>query len=198
MAYRKVETASGSPFDGVAIRDGEIELRPLTVGDARRLFALVDADRTRLARWLPWVEDTRTERDSVRFIANAADERRRRRSLVLGLGVRGETVGTIGLHYIEWFDCSAEIGYWISASAEGRGYVTRAARALLGFSFGAAGLNRIVLRCAVGNERSRRLAERLGFQKEGVMREAHFVGGRFLDQHLYALLRREFAMPREG
>ena len=198
MAYHRIETAPGSPFEGVRIHEGEIELRPLTVGDARALFTLIDADRARLGRWLPWVEDTRTERDSARFIANAADERRRRRSLVLGLRVRAELVGTVGLHYVEWFDSSAEVGYWIAARAEGRGYVTRATRALLEFAFGVAGLNRIVLRCAVGNERSRCLAGRLGFREEGVMREAHCVGGQFLDQHLYALLRREFTMPGEG
>ncbi len=197
MAYHRVETAPGRPFEGVRLREREVELSPLMAGDARGLFAVVDADRARLGRWLPWVEDTRSERDSARFIADASEERRRRRSLVLGLRVRGELVGTLGLHGVEWCDRSAEVGYWIAARAEGRGYVTRAARALLRFAFEGADLNRIVLRCAVGNDRSRRVAERLGFREEGLMREAHHVGGRFLDQHLYALLRREFAIACE-
>jgi ribosomal-protein-serine acetyltransferase len=97
------------------------------------------------------------------------------------------------LHYVEWFDRSAELGYWIAAEVEGRGYVSRAARLVLAFAFGPAALHRIVLRCAVGNERSRSVAERLGFTQEGLLREAHRVGGRFLDQHLYAMLRRELA-----
>lgn len=167
-------------------------LRPLSVSDAGALFRLIDADRVRLGRWLPWVEETCSERDSVRFIADATDERRRRRSLVLGILVGGTLHGTVGLHYVEWFDRSAEVGYWIAASAEGKGYVTRAVRLLLAFAFGPAGLHRVVLRCAVGNDRSRAVAERLGFVREGVLREAHRVAGRFLDQHLYALLRREF------
>jgi ribosomal-protein-serine acetyltransferase len=179
------------PFERVELRDGELELRPLRAADAFVLFRLIDADRARLGRWLPWVEETRTERDSARFIADATEERRRRRSLVLAICVDGAIVGTIGLHYVEWFDRSAELGYWIASHAEGRGYVTRAAKLVLAFAFSTVALHRIVVRCAVGNERSARVAERLGLVHEGLLREAHFVGGKFLDQHLYSLLRHE-------
>lgn len=180
-----------SPFERVEIRDAEIDLRPLVPTDAPLLFRLIDVDRPRLAAWLPWVEETRTERDSARFITDAAEERRLRRSLVLGLFVQGGLAGTIGLHYLEWYDRSAELGYWIGAHLEGRGHVRRAARAFLGFAFGTVALHRVVVRCAVGNERSQRVAERLGFRREGLLREAHRVGGRYIDQHLYALLRSE-------
>jgi ribosomal-protein-serine acetyltransferase len=125
----------------------------------------------------------------LRFIDDATDERRRRRSLVLGIVVDGVLGGTIGLHYVDWFDRSAEIGYWIASALEGRGYVTRATQQLLGLAFGAAGLHRLVIRCAMDNVRSRRVAERLGFRVEGLLREAQWVGGRFVDQHLLALLR---------
>lgn len=182
---------AASPFERVEIRDAEIELKPLVGADAPALFRLIDTDRLRLSAWLPWVEETRTERDSVRFITDATEERRQRRSLVLGLYVHGALGGTIGLHYLEWFDRSAELGYWIGSHLEGRGYVGRAARGLLGFAFGTVGLHRVVVRCAVGNTRSRRVAERLGFREEGLLKEAHRVGGRYLDQHLFALLRSE-------
>jgi ribosomal-protein-serine acetyltransferase len=72
-------------LDDLEIRDGEVVLRPLGLGDAPALFRLIDADRDRLGRWLPWVAETRTEADTVRFIADAAEERRRRRTLVLGI-----------------------------------------------------------------------------------------------------------------
>jgi ribosomal-protein-serine acetyltransferase len=184
------------PFERVDIRDHELWLRPLLAADAFALFRLIDAERERLGRWLPWVDETRSERDSARFIADATEERRRRRSLVLAMCVEGAVVGTIGLHYVEWFDRSAELGYWITSGAEGRGIVTRAARALLGFAFGTVGLHRIVVRCAVGNDRSARVAERLLMRREGLLREAHFVGGKFLDQHLFALLRHEHVADR--
>ncbi len=192
MAHSPAREASASPFEGIDVHDGELGLRVLTASDAPALFDLIETDRVRLGRWLPWVGETRTEADSARFIADAADERRRRRSLVLGIAVAGELAGTVGLHYVDWFDRTAEVGYWIGAHFEGRGYVTRAVRALLGVAYGAAGLHRLVIRCADGNDRSRRVAERLGFRREGLLREAQWVGGRFLDQHLYALLHQEF------
>jgi ribosomal-protein-serine acetyltransferase len=188
MAQHRAQDLPASAFEGVELRDGEILLRPLGAVDAAPLFRLIDADRDRLGRWLPWVEETRTERDSARFVADAAEERRRRRSLVLGIFVRGTLAGTVGLHYLEWFDRSAELGYWIGARAEGRGYVTRAARRVTSFAFERAGLHRLVVRCAVGNDRSRRVAERLGFRWEGLLRESHRVGDRFFDQHLFSLL----------
>lgn len=193
MASSRPQTISAAAFNRVELFDDDVGLRPLVATDAPALFRLIDADRGRLGQWLPWVDETRTEADSVRFIADAGEERQRRRSLVLGIFILGELSGTIGLHYIEWFDRSAELGYWIRRDREGKGYVGRAARTLLEFAFTAAGLNRIVIRCAIGNERSRRVAERLAFRCEGVLREAHFVRGRYLDQHLFALLRREFS-----
>ena len=192
MAPARPQAISAAAFNRVEIADGALVLRPLSVEDAPALFRLIEADRERLGQWLPWVDDTRTESDSTRFIVDAAEERQRRRSLVLGIYVDDELAGTIGLHYIEWFDRSAELGYWIASRREAQGWVTRAAHGVLGFAFRAAGLNRVVIRCAIGNDRSRRVAERLGFRREGILREAHFVRGRYLDQHLFALLRREF------
>lgn len=192
MLRNRAHQAFASPFEHVDLRDGELRLRPLVAPDAPSLFRLIETDRERLGRWLPWVEETCTEADSARFIADAADERQRRRSLVLGILVGGTLAGTVGLHYVDWFDRSAELGYWIASNAEGHGHVTRAARAVLVLAFGAAALNRLTIRCAVGNERSRQVAERLGFRHEGLLREAQRVGDRFLDQHLFALVRRDF------
>lgn len=194
MGHIAGSASSTSPFDGIEVRDRDLVLRTLASADAPVLFRLIDADRERLGRWLPWVEETRTEVDTARFIADAADERRRRRSLVLGIVIDGTLGGTLGLHYVDWFDRSAEIGYWIASCREGRGYVTRAARRMIEVAFGTVGLHRLVIRCAIDNARSRRVAERLGFRREGLLREAQWVGGRFLDQHLFALLRGEIVL----
>ena len=82
-AHSRASVPSLSPFDGVEIRDGNLVLRTLdSCRDVSALFTIIDADRERLGRFLPWVEETRTEGDTLRFIDDAADERRRRRSLV--------------------------------------------------------------------------------------------------------------------
>src|SRR5947209_1146194 len=116
--YHRATERFASPFERIDICDGELRLRPPVATDAPALFALIEGNRARLGSWLPWVEDTRSEADSARFIGDAADERHRRRSLVLGIFVEGALAGTVGLHYVDWFDRVAELGYWIAAHAE--------------------------------------------------------------------------------
>ncbi len=72
-------------------------------------------------------------------------------------------------------------------SAQGRGFATESTNALLRFAFGALGMRRVGLTHAEGNERSRRVAEKLGFRAEGVQRGASLLpGGRIADKRVYA------------
>lgn len=80
-------------------------------------------------------------------------------------------VGMIGLHHAE--SGSAEIGYWLAASARGLGYVAEAAHAVIAFAFGPPlALKRVEWRAGVGNTASARVARGLGFQYEGLLRQA--------------------------
>lgn len=69
---------------------------------------------------------------------------------------------------------NALIGYWMSAPARGHGYLTEAAEAVLDFGFApeGLGLSRVEWRAIVGNTASARVAQRLGFQYEGRLRQA--------------------------
>ena len=69
---------------------------------------------------------------------------------------------------------------------------TCAARSVLVYGFGPLHLNRVELRCASTNERSIRLAERLGFTREGMLRQEEYLNGVFVDHLVYGLLRSEF------
>ncbi len=70
--------------------------------------------------------------------------------------------------------------------------MTRAAAALLRYLFEDRGLNRVEIHCEPENTKSRAVAERLGFRKEGLLRQAELVGGRFVDNALFALLREDW------
>lgn len=85
-----------------------------------------------------------------------------------------ELVASIGLHRIVEHSTGgdAEIGYWVTASARGNGYLVEAARAVVDWAFDELGLARLGWRAVAGNVPSARAARSLGFRYEGLGRQA--------------------------
>lgn len=170
-------------------------VRTYTLDDAATVFALVDAERERLRRWMPWVDATETVEDQRRWIERSIGAEHDREANGIWL-TDGTLVGTIGLS-VNTLENGGEIGYWIAEPYEGRGLVTRACAAMLDFAFDRLRLHRVMIRAAVANARSRAIAERLGFTEEGVLREAGLVDtGEYLDLVVYGMLDREWPEHR--
>lgn len=93
---------------------------------------------------------------------------------VWGMYADGELVGMIGLHHIVEHRAGghAELGFWVTAGARGRGYLVEAARAVLDWGFAELGLARVRWQAVVGNVPSARAARALGFRFEGTLRQA--------------------------
>jgi ribosomal-protein-serine acetyltransferase len=85
------------------------------------------------------------------------------------------------------------IGYWLAAPWQGKGIMTTACAALIDHAFKELKLHRVEIRCATGNARSRAIPERLGFVKEGVIRQGEWVNDRFLDLAVYGMLATDWA-----
>ena len=107
----------------------------------------------------------------------------------MGIWQDGVMVGGLLFFPLDRRVRATEIGYWLGERAAGRGLMTRAARAMLGFAIEELNVNRVGLQAEVGNQRSRAVAERLGFTLEGIRRQA-WVGsdGAFVDMASYSLL----------
>ncbi|MEO7049127.1 MAG: GNAT family protein, partial [Ferruginibacter sp.] len=101
--------------------------------------------------------------------------------------------GRIGLHYWNRQNNTAAIGYWLTKDALGKGIIIRACKALIDYGFSEMGLNRIEIKAATTNLKSQAIPEKLGFKKEGILREAEIVNGRYLDLVLFSLLKNEYA-----
>ncbi len=101
---------------------------------------------------------------------------------------RDVIVGVIGFHRLDRENRSASIGYWLAETAQGKGIVTAAARALLTHAFAVYKVNRIEVRAGTDNTRRRRVAEHLGFDQEGVLRLSERVGDRYVDHVVYSML----------
>ncbi len=170
-----------------------LELRSLRLADAEPLFARVAANRGRLRRWLPWVEDTRALDDSRAYILRMQAQAKAGLGLTFGLWWKERLIGVAGFTWIAQAHCAAAIGYWLDQDAEGYGHMTAAVSALLRHGFRELGLNRIEIRAGVRNRRSRAIPRRLGFRHEGTLRQAEWVDGRFVDHAVYGLLASEWA-----
>ncbi|MBQ0890511.1 GNAT family N-acetyltransferase [Streptomyces sp. RM72] len=168
-----------------------LRLRPFAEADADFLYALhSNAHVMRYWDSPPWTERAR----AGRFLAmcrTMADE---------GTGVRvaverasdGALVGWCCL--VEWNPDyrSASLGYCLDEAMWGRGYATEAAHALLTWAFGTLDLNRVQAEADTRNAASARVLEKIGFVREGTLREDCVVGGEVSDSWVYGLLRREW------
>ena len=172
-------------------------LRLLERHHAEELYALCDANRERLHPWLPWIDVTHSPADARQFIEGALAQYAAGNGFHAGLFEEnsGAIAGCVGLHPIDHANRTVSLGYWIAAGHEGKGLITRAVAAVTSHCFSQLGLQRVEIRCAVENHRSRAVAERLGFHREGVLRSAQFAGGRWLDLYLYARIRTDEDPP---
>ena len=111
--------------------DARTRLRPVRSGDAKVLFALTDANRAHLREWLPWIDATRTEKDTGTFVQDCVERAGQTRAFTGVIEHRGELCGVAGYNWIDAANRACEIGYWLSADHVGRGIMTGCCRALI-------------------------------------------------------------------
>jgi RimJ/RimL family protein N-acetyltransferase len=148
-------------------------IRPPQAGDGPAFYAAVNASREHLRRFLPWVDSSHlTREDSENSARLFQSKYLARTDVVLGLFDRKtqQLYGGSGMHRIDWSLPSFEIGYWIHKDHEGQGLVTEAVLAITRYAFQQLQAKRVEIRCETDNVRSRAVAERLGFERDGILR----------------------------
>jgi ribosomal-protein-serine acetyltransferase len=169
-----------------------IEVRPLEEYHAGELYYAVERNREHLRRFLPWVDRTRGVQDVHNFLTGAIEAFVRGEEMHAGIFVYGKLAGSIGHHLIDTLNRNVSIGYWLDAALEGKGVMTRCCGRLVRYLFEECRMHRVEIRCAVDNMRSCAIPARLGFAREGVLREAQWVNDRFLDLVVWSLLEQDY------
>ncbi len=159
---------------------------------ADTLYAKLDAERERLGQWLMFMGRTHAPDDTRGHIRRGWEEAgkaERIQTLVL----RGdEIVGGLGAGGFGGVLRRGELGYWLANDAEGQGVMTAALRALDAYLWRAfPRLARLQIRTAEANTRSAALAERCGFNREGLLRRDHHTAGVWHDTLIYGKRRPE-------
>lgn len=112
--------------------------------------------------------------------------------MAIELKASAALVGDCALKIEENDACQAEIGYTFSRAYQGQGLATEAVLRVLAYAFETLGLHRVIAITDCENHPSVALLERLGFRREGHFRENVWFKGKWADEYLYAMLRREW------
>lgn len=164
------------------------ELRLLVHHHAEELFALIDRNRAFLRQWLPEWDVQKSLDDCEALIKSSLEQLAANIGFTLGIWSEGRLAGIIGAGRFDWENRSTNLGYWLGETYQGKGLVTGASRAVIDYLFTELKLRRIEIRCATDNPRSCAIPKRLGFTKEGVLRQAQAFDARHLDIEVYGLL----------
>ena len=184
------------------LKGDKVTLRAPVMGDFREWAKLRGASRAFLEPWEPsWAAD---ELDRGPWRQRMARYRREfgqgsAMSLLIFENARGRLTGGISMGNIRrGVAQSAQIGYWMGEEHAGKGYMGAAIRLMLDHGFGQMRLNRIEAACIPENERSIRVLEKAGFQREGLLRSYLRINGAWRDHILYAITAEDFRQAKRG
>ena len=172
--------------------DNSITLELIDHRHAEMLYELVKINRLHLREWLPWVDHMRTVDDFRRYINSSKQRYANHLEMGYVIMAGNEMIGRLGLYNIDLANKSASIGYWLDKEWRGKGIITRCCKAVIAEGFTRLHLNRIEIRAATGNYKSQAIPERLGFKKEGIIRQGEFVNNDFIDLYVYSILKEEW------
>ena len=171
-----------------------LTLTPLELQDSEELFKLTDANRDYLREWLPWLDRIKHIDDTRALIQAAQLQAVHNNGTQMAIRLHSCIVGIVGHRQIDWRRRLTSLGYWLAREFQGLGVVTTACNALVTDAFSDTRLNRVEIRCAVENHRSRAIPKRLGFRQDGVVRDAEWLYDHFVDHIVYRMLVHEWSV----
>lgn len=183
---------STAPREGVlpTLRGSRVVLRWLTADDVDALHQIFSDPE--VARYLA-IPRQQSRADTERFLDGIHEGYRTSTLYQWGVEHAGRVVGTCTLGGIDWGNRRAEIGFALARAVWGQGLMPGALAVVIDHAFGELGLHRIEADVDPRNSPSLRLLERLGFRREGYLRERYFKDGEIQDSVILGLLRQDRA-----
>lgn len=157
---------------------------------ATQLFTLLNADRENFEQWLRWLTRIRTDDEARALVVRFPEKFAADNCFMAGIWREAELLGVILLRYVDRETSTTEIEYFLASNARGNGIATRSCEAMVDYAFDEMGLQNVLIKCAMSNERSAMVPQRLGFSMKRTEEPA------YADVEGNELLR-VFAMNRE-
>lgn len=124
-----------------------------------------------MGEWLPFIELTKKLKDTENFVKSVLEAPEDKFEYVFTIRMLNKFAGLIGFNKSDKLNTRTEIGYWLSEKYQKQGIVTQAVSKLSDFAFNEQDINRIQIKCAVGNTKSMNIPLKLGFKLEGIERD---------------------------
>ena len=172
--------------------DENISLKLIELKDAEMIFKLTDNSKNYLREWLPWIDTTTKIEHTKGFIHSCLKGYVENKTLQTVILFNGEIVGVAGYNNINWSNKTAYIGYWLGEEFQGNGIMTKVAKALTEYAFSELSLDKVEIRVATENNKSKSIPERLGFVKEGCIRQAEWLDDHYVDHSVYGMLSKDW------
>lgn len=151
-------------------------LRPPQIGEGAMVNAAIVESFDALSEFMPWAKTVPSIDDTEEFVRQAAGNwiSKANQEPYLPLFIFDQAtqqfIGSTGFHHLNWEIPAVETGYWLRTSQLGYGYMTEAVNALTQYAFKQLAVKRICITCDINNLRSKRIAERLNYTLEGILK----------------------------
>lgn len=164
-------------------------LCPLELTDVPEIYQAIDSQRDYLREFLPFVDQTKQMEDTHTFVRSSVFAAERGEYTFV-TRCNNAFAGLVGFKDLDKENRKVEIGYWLCKQYQQQGIMTSAVQALCKLAFKEMKLNRVQIKCAINNIRSKRIPLRLGFTYEGIERQGELMSnGKFSDLDVYSLLK---------
>ena len=179
------------------LSDDLITLRPFEFGDEYDLHKAVQESLHELEPWMSWANKNYSIETALNFITYTRARWSSGDMYVFAVTDTRSSVflGGCSISHIHPVYHFCNLGYWVRTSRRGQGIAARAARLCARFAFEKASLIRAEIVVAVGNEASKRAAQKAGAHAEGILLNRMVTGERISDAYMFSLLPSDFDLP---
>jgi RimJ/RimL family protein N-acetyltransferase len=181
------------------LTDGIVLLRPFQWQDTKQLYEAVRESLAELKPWMSWAHDeySQPEADDFIRITRARWEERTLFAFAITDAKTGDLLGGCSLSHKHPVYHYCNVGYWVRTSRHGQGIAGRAAQLAARYGFEHGGIIRAEVVVAVGNERSMRVAQKIGAHYEGRLLNRMVVGKDIYDAHMYSIIPQDFGLAAD-
>lgn len=171
--------------------DDHITLKRFSHDADQAKYEAIIASREHLLPWLPWARFYDNPKQMEEFTESQIKAFDDGEKIGYDIFYDGIFAGSIDLHDVSEENRSAEIGYWLSFDQTGKGIMTKVTSAITGYAFNELNFHRITILAATKNTASCAIPERLGFDREGTLRDAIILDNIYYDEAVYAKIKAE-------